>query len=266
MKGNISKVKGIPPYIPSEAKMREMLEGCESATAAANAAAEAVESEALAKKNVNNNFSAAQTVNGTFTVNGDIVQNGEAYETHAEQLYTKKDLIKTREGAVGGLGAGELTGIEAEKYDGENNGALGFDADGTARVGDSGDEQPLLTRDEAANLADGQVLVWDGAALRAVGSSAFMKKPTYSAALPETLSANTEYYLGESAALSFAFPAAGELGQYCFVKFVSGDTAATLTVTSTNHVGELPVPIASKTYEVIATWNGSAWVCSYRGY
>lgn len=302
---------------------------------------ELVDDVSMAKKDTDNDFSAAQTfnkpvtfnsaqtVNGTLTVNGDFVQNGEAYESHAEHLYTKKDLIKTRDGAVGGLGEGELTGIEAEKYDGMHNGRLAFDADGTARVGDVGDEQPLLTREEVANLVDGQVLVWDGTKLKAVSSDEYVKNtdyPTDTAAgviklasntsssglmlddakyleicyasntlidertntycaivpanldyavrsvlpltantLPETLIANTEYYLGESTNLAFTFPTMGKLGQYCFVKFDSGATATTLTVTG-NYAGDIPIPITNKTYEIIATWNGSKWVCSYRGY
>lgn len=129
--------------------------------------------------NQNNNFSAPQTINGTLTINGDIVQNGEQYETHAEQVYTKNDEIITRDGAVGGLSEGEYTGIQAEKYDGTNNGRLGFNAKGEARVGDIGDEQPLLTRDEIVNLQEGQVLIWDGKNLKAVGSSDFVKNTDF---------------------------------------------------------------------------------------
>lgn len=278
----------------------------------------------LAKTDENNNFTASQTITGTLTVNGDIVQNGASYESHAEQLYTKNDLIKTRDGAVGGLGDGEYTGIEAEKYDGTNNGRLVFDANGTARVGDVGSEQPLLTREEAANLVDRQVLVWDGTKLKAVSSSGYVKNTDYATStkggvvkvinrgvaikngeietikateeqidqkianytvivpsnldyavrsvlpktadtIPSTLVANTEYYAGELAAVSFALPTTGKLGQYCFIKFGSGATATTLTVTG-SYVGDIPTPIANKTYEILATWNGSEWVCSYRGY
>lgn len=279
----------------------------------------------FAKTNSNNNFNAAQTINGTLTVNGDIVQNGESYETHAEQLFTKNDLIKTRDGAIGGLADNELTGIEAINYDGANNGRLAFDSKGVARVGDVGDEQPLLTRDEEANLTTGQVLVWDGTNLRAIGSSNYVKNTDYATSIkggivkvpnrgiaikngdletmkatneqidqkienytvivpsnldyavrsvlplatdtvPSTLVANTEYYLGETASLSFAFPTTGEKGQYCFVKFDSGTTATALTVTGTNYVGDIPTPEASKSYEILATWNGAEWVATYRAY
>lgn len=291
---------------------------------------ELIDDVRMAKTDENNNFSFAQTINGTLTVNGDIVQNGEAYETHAEHLYTKNDIIKTRDGSVGGLSEGELTGIEAEKYDGEHNGRLAFDADGTARVGDVGDEQPLLTREEATNLIDGQVLVWDNVKLKAVSSDEYVKNTDYptdttggvvklasatslsglmldsdkyleicyasdkliderknvycaivpanldyavrsvlpltSDTLPEILLANTEYYLGESTTLAFSFPNNCKLGEYCFLKFVSGSTATVLTITGDNYIGDVPTPIANRTYEILSTWNGNNWVCSYRGY
>lgn len=278
-----------------------------------------------AKTNTNNNFSTPQTINGTLTVNGDIVQNGESYETHAEEIYTKNDLIKTRDGAVGGLADSELTGIEAINYDGTNNGRLAFNNKGVARVGDSGDEQAIMTRDEEENLGNGQALVWDAANLKAVTNPNFVKNTDYATSVkggvvkipnrgitikngeletmkstneqidqkaanytvivpsnldyavrsvlplaattvPSVLAANTEYYLGEATSLSFAFPTTGVLGQYCFVKFVSGATATALTITGENYVGDIPTPEANKTYEILATWNGSKWVCTYRAY
>lgn len=90
--------------------------------------------------------------------------------------------------------------------------------------------------------------------------------PLTAATVPSVLVANTEYYLEEATSLSFAFPTTGVLGQYCFVKFVSGATATVLTITGENYVGDIPVPEANKTYEILATWNGSKWVCTYRAY
>jgi hypothetical protein len=112
-------------------------------------------------------------VDGDLTVNGDIIQNGSAYETHAEKVYTKNDLIITRDGAVSGLSTGQYTGIQAKKYDGTNDGQLVFDKDGEARVGDVGDTEPLMTRDELADMTDGSLLKWDGTNKKAVcGKSA----------------------------------------------------------------------------------------------
>jgi len=68
---------------------------------------------------------------GDLTINGNIYQNGSSYITHAEHLYSKDDLILTRDGATTGLSSGTYTGIEALLYDGTNNGYLVFDNTGT---------------------------------------------------------------------------------------------------------------------------------------
>lgn len=110
------------------------------------------------------------TVNGDLEVNGDIIQNGSAYETHAEHVFTRDDYIIMRDGAVSGLPQGDYSGFQVKLYDGVDDGRLVIDRDGTARVGDVGDEQPLLTRDESADLTDGHLLEWDAANSKAVDS------------------------------------------------------------------------------------------------
>lgn len=110
-------------------------------------------------------------INGDLQVNGDIIQNGSAYETHAEQVYTTKDYIITRDGAISALSAGDYSGFQVKKYDGTNDGRLVIDNAGVARVGDVGDEQPLLTRDESASLNNGDLLQWNSTAQKAVSAS-----------------------------------------------------------------------------------------------
>lgn len=107
-------------------------------------------------------------INADLQVFGDIYQNGSAYDTHAEQLYTTKDYILMRDGAAVGLAPGAMSGLEIIKYDGTNNLRLAADASGVARIGDVGDEQPLLTRAEAADLTDGDPLCWDSTEQKAV--------------------------------------------------------------------------------------------------
>lgn len=141
----------------------------------------------VAYKDQNNNFSTSQTINGTLTINGDIVQNGSSYETHAEQVFTKDDTIILREGAVGGLGENEYAGLKAKNYDGQNTGVLVFGSDGIARVGDEGDTQPLLTREETSELNDGDVLVWNSETQRAEGASNFVTLEQLEAKLPIAL-------------------------------------------------------------------------------
>ena len=118
-----------------------------------------------------------QTIDGVKTFIGqivadcDIIQNGAAYETHAEQVYSVNDYIVTRDGQITGLGSGDLSGFHVKKYNGIDDSRLGVDNTGTMRVGDVGSEEPLMTRDEAANLNSGDVLLWDGVNLKAIGQA-----------------------------------------------------------------------------------------------
>ena len=105
---------------------------------------------------------------GNLNIQGDIVQNGSAYETHSEKLYTKNDFITLRDGAVSGLTAGATTGLSFKKYDGTNDGELSVDSEGTARVGDVGDLQPLATRNEAGLMTNNQPVVWDSSGSKMV--------------------------------------------------------------------------------------------------
>lgn len=109
-----------------------------------------------------------QTIDGVKTFIGqivadcDIIQNGAAYETHAEQVYSVNDYIVTRDGQITGLAAGDLSGFHVKKYNGVDDSRLGVDNTGTMRVGDVGFEQPLATRDEAADMISGAYVRWDG--------------------------------------------------------------------------------------------------------
>lgn len=86
-----------------------------------------------------------------------IYQCGETWCTHAQNIYTCSDTITLREGAIS---AGSAS-IVALKYDGTNNGVIFLGTDGTLRVGDENNCQPVLTRSEEAGLTDKHVLVWD---------------------------------------------------------------------------------------------------------
>jgi len=109
---------------------------------------------------------------GRLHIDADIIQSGSTYETHIEQLYTKKDHIILREDSVSPLGdptnISGLTGLIADNFDGSGDkGLLVFDSGGTARVGhwdgtdpiDLNDIQPLATRIE--NPDDGKFAYWD---------------------------------------------------------------------------------------------------------
>jgi hypothetical protein len=85
---------------------------------------------------------------GQVLIEGDIVQNGAAYNTHAENISTPQELIMLRFGAEVGIPLGALSGFVIEKYNGVNDGYIAIDSTGTLRIGDVTDLQPVLTREE----------------------------------------------------------------------------------------------------------------------
>lgn len=101
---------------------------------------------------------------GQLHIDGNIVQNGSVYETHAEQVYTKDNTIILRDGATVGLSIGEYAGLMAKLYDGVNDGQLVYDKDGIARVGDAGSLQPLTTRTESPT--NGYFAYWESSSTR----------------------------------------------------------------------------------------------------
>ena len=121
------------------------------------------------------NLTGNSNILGDLNIEGNIIQNGEQYETHAQKVYSTNDYITLRDGAVSGLIPGNYSGLEFKLYDGINNGRLVIDNSGTARVGDIGDEQPLLTRDETTNLTDKGVLIWDAENYKAKTSTEYSK-------------------------------------------------------------------------------------------
>ena len=140
-------------------------------------------------------------VTGDAVIAGDLTVNGTYYTVHAEHVYTQDDYIILREGATTPLAAGSYAGFQITKYDGTNDGGLVVDNAGVARVGDVGDEQPLLTRDEAADLTDGQLFKWDAANSKAVGQS-LDAAPTSGSSAPVTSDGINTALAGKQATLS----------------------------------------------------------------
>ena len=86
-----------------------------------------------------------QTIDGTKTFIGkivadcDIIQNGAAYETHAEQIFSQNDYLVMRDGQLSGLPAGSYSGLQVKKYNGSDDCHMVVDNTGTMRVGDIND-------------------------------------------------------------------------------------------------------------------------------
>lgn len=92
---------------------------------------------------------------------GSIYQNGDPYILEAEHIRTSDEFMVLRYDAAAAIGAGNISGLEITKYDGTNNLLFGTGSDGWFRIGETGALQLIATRDENANIVDGNLLVLD---------------------------------------------------------------------------------------------------------
>jgi len=100
--------------------------------------------------NPSNNTQVVLEINaaGQVLVTGDIIQNGDSYIVDAEEITTKEQQITLRSDATTGMPINDLAGFIIKLYDGVNDGMIVIDNTGTLRIGDVGDLQPVLTREE----------------------------------------------------------------------------------------------------------------------
>lgn len=130
---------------------------------------EGISSEGV-KANEENTFTAKQTFQDV-QINGNLTAKGTTTTVDVKNLDVEQQLITVAKGNTAALTS--PAGLKAEKYDGTKDGALVFDASGTAMVGDvvldadgnidaaQSDLQDLATRAKPSELTDGHLLKWD---------------------------------------------------------------------------------------------------------
>jgi len=107
--------------------------------------------------------------NSNVSISGDLNVAGKTTSADTENIKTKEDTITLREANPTSLANNALAGIIAHNYNGIKDGLLGFDNSGTARVGDIGEEQPLLTRSEESDINNNDILIWQSNTHKAIG-------------------------------------------------------------------------------------------------
>ncbi len=129
-----------------------------------------IEPQTGVKTDVENTFTAKQTF-GDVQINGNLTAKGTTTVVDVKNLDVEQQLITVAKGNTAALTS--PAGIKAEKYDGTKDGALVFDASGTAMVGDvvldengniveaQSDLQDLATRAKPSEFTDGHLLKWD---------------------------------------------------------------------------------------------------------
>ena len=128
------------------------------------------DSTGFVKATEENTFTAKQTFQDV-QINGNLTAKGTTTTVDVKNLDVEQQLITVAKGNTAALTS--PAGLKAEKYDGTKDGALVFDASGTAMVGDvvldangnidaaQSDLQDLATRAKPSELTDGHLLKWD---------------------------------------------------------------------------------------------------------
>ena len=84
--------------------------------------------------------------------------------------------------------------------------------------------------------------------------------------IPAVLKPNTQYNFGETASLSLAFPTVANDGDVIYATFITGETATSLTVDTTNTCDIELIPEKNTGYEIFGKFNGSIWIVNYSEY
>lgn len=111
------------------------------------------------------------TVTGNASIGGNLNVTGTIITVHSEEITTEENTIKLRDGAQTAIQPGEMSGIIIENYDGQGNDSeIALDSNGTLRIGDTNDTEPVATRDESSNFTNGNYIAWDATNSRLVDS------------------------------------------------------------------------------------------------
>lgn len=111
------------------------------------------------------------SVTGNASIGGNLNVTGTIITVHSEEITTEENTIKLRDGAQTAIQPGDMSGIIIENYDGQGNDSeIALDSNGTLRIGDTNDTEPVATRDEAANFTNGNYIAWDATNSRLVDS------------------------------------------------------------------------------------------------
>ena len=110
-------------------------------------------------------------VTGNASIGGNLNVTGTIITVHSEEITTEENTIKLRDGAQTAIQPGDMSGIIIENYDGlGNDSEIALDSNGTLRIGDTNDTEPVATRDEANNFTNGNYVSWDATNSRLVDS------------------------------------------------------------------------------------------------
>ena len=111
------------------------------------------------------------TVAGNALVEGNLTVNGTVTTINTETIALADNIIELNSNLGSGVAPTQNAGIEINRGSATNFQFLFDETTDEFKIGEIGGLQPVLTRDEVASLADGDILVWDNANVKAVGKT-----------------------------------------------------------------------------------------------
>ena len=113
---------------------------------------------------------------GNVAIGGDLNVAGKVVSIDTETITTKENSIELRHDASIGMVPGDVSGVIINNYDGQGSDAqIALDNAGTLRIGDTGDTEPVATRDEADNMTNDNLVKWDSSDSKLVDAGVGLK-------------------------------------------------------------------------------------------
>ena len=115
--------------------------------------------------------SAAGAGSGDVTIAGNLTVNGTTTTINTETVKIEDNIIEINSSQTGTPATSLVGGLQINRGDSTDYQLVFVEQTDDFRIGEVGDLQPVLTRDETTNLVDADVLVWEAAEGRAIGKT-----------------------------------------------------------------------------------------------
>jgi len=130
---------------------------------------------------------------GDVTIAGNLTVNGTTTTINTQTVEIEDNIIEINSNQEGTPATSLIGGLEINRGSETNYQLVFVENTDDFRIGEVGDLQPVLTRDEAGNLDDGDLLVWDDTDNRAVGATPESLGIARKVAFTQAIAANTSY-------------------------------------------------------------------------
>lgn len=137
--------------------------------------------------------SAAGAGSGDVTIAGNLTVNGTTTTINTATVEIEDNIIEINSNQTGTPSTSLIGGLEINRGDEANFQFVFVENTDDFRIGEIGDLQPVLTRDEAENFTNNDLLIWDNDNNRAVGSTPAELGIARKFAVTQAITANTSF-------------------------------------------------------------------------